>query len=57
MIMLISAVLVTASSAMTANSPGGNVRPATLTTSSSGPVDSASVSVSTSIDVVNATPR
>jgi hypothetical protein len=57
MIMLISAVFPTANSAISAKRVGGNASPATLTTSSSGPVDSRSVSVSTSRDEVKATAR
>ena len=57
MIMVISAVFDTATSATSANSHGGNTSPATRTTSSRGPVDPASVAVSTSIVVVNATAR
>jgi hypothetical protein len=55
MIIFINAVLLTASSAIMANSLGGNARPATLTTSSSGPEDVVRVRVSTSIVAVKAT--
>ena len=55
MIIFINAVLLTASSAIKANSLGGNVKPATLTTSSSGPEEFVKVCVSTSMVAVKAT--
>jgi hypothetical protein len=55
MIIFINAVLLTASSAIIANSLGGNARPATLTTSSSGPEDVVRVRASTSMVAVKAT--
>ena len=53
--MLISAVLLTATRAISANSFGGNDRPPASTTSSSGPLDFSSFSGGTSSEQVSAT--